>query len=139
MIERYFEKDKRVTFTVPESADALIHIYEHGHLVTHGDQVNGGGGIGGIYPPIMRMRARKHQRYMATGKSFQTLWLGHWHQYLSTPSMIVNGSLKGFDEYALLMGFGFEQPQQALAVVTPEKNITFQAPVFCMDRKKEKW
>lgn len=139
MLERHFQKDKRVSFTVPESADALIHIYDHGHLVTHGDQVSGGGGIGGIYPPIMRMRARKHQRYMATGKSFQTLWLGHWHQYISTPSMIVNGSLKGFDEYALLMGFGFEQPQQALAIVTPEKNITFQAPVFCMDRKKEKW
>lgn len=139
MVERHFSKDKRVTFTIPESADALIHIYEHGHLVTHGDQVSGGGGIGGIYPPIMRMRARKHQRYMATGKSFQTLWLGHWHQYISTPSMIVNGSMKGFDEYALLMGFGFEQPQQALAIVTPEKNITFQAPVFCLDRKREKW
>ncbi len=139
MIERHFAKDKRVTFTVPESADALIQIYDHGHLITHGDQVSGGGGIGGIYPPIMRMRARKHQRYMATGKSFDTLWLGHWHQYISTPSMIVNGSMKGFDEYALLMGFGFEQPQQALAVVTPEKNITFQAPVFCADRKKEKW
>jgi len=139
MIERYFDKDKRLTFTVPESADAYIRLYEHGHLITHGDQVSGGGGIGGIYPPIMRMRARKHQRYMATGKSFQTLWLGHWHQYISTPSMIVNGSMKGFDEYALLMGFSFEQPQQALAVVTPEKNITFQAPVFCMDRRKEKW
>ena len=139
MVERHFAKDKRVTFTVPESADALINIYEHGHLITHGDQVSGGGGIGGIYPPIMRMRARKHQRYMATGKRFQTLWLGHWHQYISTPSMIVNGSLKGFDEYALIMGFGFDQPQQALAVVTPEKNITFQAPVFCLDRKKEGW
>ena len=47
--------------------------------------------------------------------------------------------MKGFDEYALLMGFGFEQPQQALAIVTPEKNITIQAPVFCADRKKEGW
>ena len=139
MVERNFAKDKRVTFTIPESADAWLQIYEHGHLITHGDQVSGGGGIGGIYPPIMRMRARKHQRYMVTGKSFQTLWLGHWHQYISTPSMVVNGSLKGFDEYALLMGFGFEQPQQALAVITPEKNITFQAPVFCADRKREGW
>jgi hypothetical protein len=139
MVERSFTKDKRVSFTIPESADALIEIYNHGHLITHGDQVSGGGGIGGIYPPIMRMRARKHQRYMVTGKSFQTLWLGHWHQYISTPSMVVNGSMKGFDEYALLMGFGFEQPQQALAIVTPERNITIQAPVFCADRKKEGW
>jgi hypothetical protein len=139
MVERHFYKDKRVTFTIPESADAIINIYEHGHLITHGDQVSGGGGIGGIYPPIMRMRARKEGRYLQTGKTFKTLWLGHWHQYISTPSMVVNGSMKGYDEYAMLMGFGFEQPQQALALITPEKNITFQAPVFCADRKKEKW
>jgi len=139
MVERHFRLDKRISFDIPESADALIKIYDHGHLITHGDQVSGGGGIGGIYPPIMRMRARKQSRYMATGKSFQTLWLGHWHQYISTPSMIVNGSLKGFDEYAMLMGFGHEAPQQALAIITPERNITIQAPVFCVDRKKEGW
>jgi len=139
MVERHFRTDRRVSFDIPESADALINVYGHGHLITHGDQVSGGGGIGGIYPPIMRMRARKQARYLATGKSFQTLWLGHWHQYLSTPSMIVNGSLKGCDEYALLMGFGHEPPQQALAIVTPERNITIQAPVFCLDRKKEGW
>jgi len=139
MVERHFRLDKRITFDIPESADSLIKIYEHGHLITHGDQVSGGGGIGGIYPPIMRMRARKQARYMATGKSFQTLWLGHWHQYISTPSMIVNGSLKGADEYSLIMGFSHEPPQQALAIITPERNITIQAPVFCVDRKKEKW
>jgi regulator of replication initiation timing len=139
MVERHFANDKRVSFTVPESADAWFQIYDHGHLLTHGDQVNGGGGIGGIYPPIMRMRAKKQSRYMVTGKAFSTLWLGHWHQYLSTPSMVVNGSMKGYDEYAMLNGFSFEQPQQALAVVTPKHNLTFQAPVFCLDRKREGW
>ena len=139
MVERHFSKDKRVTFTIPESADAWIQIYEHGHLITHGDQVSGGGGIGGIWPPIMRMRARKAQRAMDIGQPFETLWMGHWHQYISTPYMIVNGSTKGLDEYAWLNNFGFEVPQQALAIVTPEKNITFQAPVFCADRKREGW
>jgi hypothetical protein len=65
--------------------------------------------------------------------------MGHWHQYLSTPSLIINGSLKGYDEYAKISNFGFEPPQQALAIVTPERGITFQAPVFCLDRKREKW
>lgn len=139
MVERHFADTNKVTFEIPDSADAYTQIYSHGHLITHGDQVSGGGGIGGIYPPIMRMRARKQQRYLATNKSFSTLWLGHWHQYISTPSMVINGSMKGYDEYAMLNGFGYEEPQQALAVVTPEHNITFQAPVFCQDRKKEKW
>lgn len=139
MIERHFAGDKRFTFQVPESADVLVPVYGHGMLMTHGDQVTGGGGIGGIYPPIMRLRARKQQRYMATGSEFATLWMGHWHQYLSTPSLIVNGSLKGYDEYAFINNFSFEQPQQALAVVVPDRGITIQAPVFTMDRKKEGW
>jgi len=139
LLLRHFHKDKRMTFQIPESADALINIYGQGHLLTHGDQASGGGGIGGIYPPIMRLRARKAQRYLATYGSFQTLWLGHWHQYISTPSLIINGSLKGYDEYAYLNSFAFEVPQQALALVAPDKGITFQAPVFVQDRKKEGW
>jgi hypothetical protein len=139
MIERHLSLDKRFTFQISENADTLIPIYGHGHLLTHGDQVSGGGGIGGIWPPIMRMRARKAQRAMDTGQPFSTLWMGHWHQYISTPYMIVNGSTKGLDEYAWLSNFGFEVPQQALAIVTPEHNITVQAPIFCSDRKREKW
>ena len=139
MLERHFAGDKRVSFQIPESSDCLISIYDTHHLLTHGDQTQGGGSIGGIYPPIMRMRARKAQRYLATGASFQTLWLGHWHQYLPSPSMVVNGSLKGYDEYAYISNFSYEPPQQALAIVVPEKGITIQAPVFCLDRKAEGW
>lgn len=139
MVERHFANDKRVTFQVSENADTLVKVYDWGHLLTHGDQVSGGGGIGGIWPPIMRMKARKAQRAMDIGEPFGTMWIGHWHQYISTPNMIVNGSTKGLDEYAWINNFGYEVPQQAMAVITPEHNITFQAPVFCQDRKKEQW
>jgi hypothetical protein len=139
MLERHFTGDKRLTFDIPESSDVLVSIYDSNHLLTHGDQTKGGGSIGGIYPPIMRMRAKKAQRYLTIGQSFQTLWLGHWHQYLPSPSMIVNGTMKGIDEYAFVSNFGYEPPQQALAIVVPEKGITIQAPIFCMDRKREKW
>lgn len=139
MLERHFTKDRRVTFQVPESSDCLVSIYGHGHLLTHGDQAHGGSGIGGIYPPIMRLRARKAQRYLAVGSSFDTLWLGHWHQYLPSPTLVVNGSMKGYDEYAYVNNFQHEQPQQALAVVTSHRGIILQAPVFCADREREQW
>jgi hypothetical protein len=139
MLERHFTKDKRVNFIIPEGADAYFEIYGQGHLLTHGDQTNGGGGIGGIWPPVMRLRARKAERYLAVGGQFLTLWMGHWHQYISTPSLVVNGSLKGVDEYAFLQNFRYELPQQALAIVAPNHNITVHAPVFCVDRKAEGW
>ena len=139
MIERHYRADKRITFQIAEGADVLLHIYDWGHLITHGDQARGGGGIGGIWPTIMRLRARKAQRHMATDNNFDTLWMGHWHQLIMTPGLVVNGSLKGVDEYAFIGNFGFEPPQQALAVVTPEHNVTWQCPVFVGDRKREKW
>lgn len=91
MLERHYAKDKRLTFQIGDDADTLINIYGRGHLLTHGDQVNGGSGIGGIWPPIMRMRARKAQRAMSIGAPFDTLWMGHWHQLIQTPSLVVNG------------------------------------------------
>lgn len=139
MVEKHFSKDKRVTFDIPEGTDVLIKVYDWGHLLTHGDQTSGGGGIGGIYPPIMRLRARKAQRYLTTNENFSTLWLGHWHQYMPSQQLVINGSMKGYDEYAFINNFSFEPPQQALAVVTPTNGITFHAPVFCQDRKAEKW
>lgn len=139
MVERHYNRDSRFSFQISDNADCMIQVYEFGHLLTHGDQVSGGGGIGGIWPPIMRMRARKAQRAMEIGQPFHTMWLGHWHQYISTPNLIVNGSTKGTDEYAWLNNFGHEQPQQALAIITPEHNVTIQAPVFCADRKSERW
>lgn len=139
MVERHFRGNPAFTFAVPESADVLVRVYDYGQLMTHGDQVTGGGGIGGIYPPVMRLRARKQQRHLQVGSSFDTLWMGHWHQYLATPSLVVNGSLKGYDEYAMVSNFAFEQPQQAFAVITPERGLIMHAPIFVMDRKRERW
>ena len=63
------------------------------------------------------------------------------HQLIMAPEqgLIVNGSLKGYDEYASVSNFRPERPQQALWLVTPENGISVSAPVLVADRKKEKW
>lgn len=141
LVARYFHGDARVSVTVTDDPDQLVPIYDTVHLLTHGDQVTGGGGIGGIWPPIMRMAARKQQRYAGMGTPFDVVVMGHWHQLITAPSqgLIVNGSLKGYDEYASLNNFRAEPPQQALWLVTPERGITVTAPIFCHDRKAEGW
>jgi hypothetical protein len=53
--------------------------------------------------------------------------------------VLINGSLKGYDEYAWNNSFSFEQPQQALFLVTPEHGASFHMPIRCMDRKAEGW
>lgn len=139
LLARQFAKDRRVTFDVSDSADAFVQSYGQTVCVTHGDQVSGGGGIGGIYPPIMRMDARKRIRQAAMHRPYDLLVFGHWHQLVFGPNWVLNGSLKGYDEYAFDNNFGFEPPQQALWLMTPEHGKTWTAPILPGDRKKEKW
>jgi hypothetical protein len=136
MVANHFAADSRVTFDIPDATDALVSVYDSTFLLTHGDQVGGGSGIGGIWPPIMRMAAKKRNRY-----AFEAVVMGHWNQLIAAPTagVIVNGSLKGYDEYAAVSNFMPERAQQALWLVAPNEGVTFSAPVFCDDRKAEGW
>jgi hypothetical protein len=138
-IARVFRNDKRVTFDLSDSADCLTPTYGQNVMLTHGDQASGGQGIGGIWPPLMRLDARKRQRQEAVRQGYNLLVMGHWHTLVFGPSFIVNGSLKGYDEYAFTQNFGFEQPAQAAWLMTPEHGKTWTAPIFSQDREIEGW
>ena len=127
---------KNVTWQIPESHDCLFNVYNTRILLTHGDAVRGGGGIGGIWPPIKRLQAR-----LMVNKPHDLLVMGHWHQLTMAASagLIVNGSLKGFDSYAAINGFSSEPAQQAWWVVSPTRGITMQAPLFVEDKENEGW
>jgi hypothetical protein len=51
----------------------------------------------------------------------------------------VNGSLKGYDEYASVNNFPPERAQQAAWLTTPEHGVTLQFPIFCDDSTAEGW
>ena len=138
-LARTFANDDRVTFDIPDAPDCRFEIYGRGVLLTHGDQATGGSGIGGIWPPIMRLLARKRAYGDAVGQPFDLMVIGHWHQLVYGKGFIVNGAMKGHDEYAMTQGFPYEVPSQAAWLMTPEHGMTWTAPVFCQQRDKEGW
>jgi hypothetical protein len=129
-LAKHFEKDKRVDFVIPEGSDASFQIYHHRYLLTHGDQFRGGDGMIGALGPIMRGDHKKRSRNAQIDMDYDTLLMGHFHQYIHLNKLIVNGSLKGYDEYAYANNFGFEPPQQALWLTHPKYRVTFRAPVY---------
>jgi hypothetical protein len=135
LLERHFEADDRVTFYIPNNSDARYRIYGHRYLLTHGDQFRGGDGMIGALGPIIRGDHRKRGREAQVGAPYDTMLIGHWHQYIHLGRLIVNGSLKGYDEYAHQCNFGFEQPQQALWITHPVYGITFAIPVKVGERR----
>lgn len=128
-LAKHFDGDSRVQFFVPDGPDALYSIYGHRYLLTHGDQFRGGDGMIGALGPIIRGDHRKRSRNSQIDMEYDTMLIGHWHQLIQLQRLIVNGSLKGYDEYAYSNNFGFEPPRQALWLTHPQHGITFSMPV----------
>jgi hypothetical protein len=129
-LAKRFENDKRIAFQIPLGPDALYQVYGHRYLLTHGDQFRGGDGMIGALGPIIRGDHKKRSRNGQIDQSYDTLLCGHWHQLIQLQRLIVNGSLKGYDEYASSNNFPFESPRQALWITHPAHGITFSMPVL---------
>ena len=79
---------------------------------------------------MMLGRARKKETAMATNRPFDVIIHGHWHFYRTLGDIICNGSLKGFDEYALKEGYHFQTPIQALWITHPIHTLTAYWPIY---------
>ena len=134
---KHFSNDKRVTFYIPDGPDALYRIFETTYNLTHGDQFRGGDSIIGPIGPLTRGNQKKLARNQAVGQDYDILIAGHWHQYIHTRRLIVNGSLKGYDEYAFSNNFGFEEPTQAMWMTHPRHGVTYRMPVYCEKAKRK--
>ena len=135
LLEQHFNAigDDRFTFLIPEGTDAYFKVAGHCFLLTHGDSlgVRGGDGIIGMLGPVMRGDFKVRRQSHEMGEPYQTILMGHWHQYTPLPRIVVNGSLKGFDEFAkTILRASPERPQQALLFVHHQGGIIDQRPIF---------
>lgn len=129
LLAKHFENDARLTFLIPDASDAHYRVYGHRYHLVHGDAYRGGDGLIGSLGPITRGDHKTRSRNNQIDLGYDTMLLGHFHQYMHLTRFIVNGSLKGYDEYAYNNSFGFEVPQQALWVTHPTHGITYRMPI----------
>ena len=83
---------------------------------------------------VIRGNHRKTMRESNINKPYDTLICGHWHQLNMSEKIIINGALKGYDEYAYTNNFEYQDPQQAMWLTHPEHGITISMPIF-LDKK----
>jgi predicted phosphodiesterase len=132
-LERHFKGTKHVQFMIPAQSDAYFTVYGHRFLLTHGDSlgVKGGDGIIGALGPIMRGTLKVTASQSQIKQDVDTIVMGHWHQYITLPGLIVNNSLKGYDDYArTALRAKYSRPSQALWFTHPEYGITAHWQVY---------
>lgn len=137
-LAKHFLGDERVKFYIPDGSDALFRIFGTTYNLTHGDQFKAGDSIIGPLGPLARGNQKKLARNQAIGQGYDILLAGHWHQYIHMTRLIVNGSLKGYDEYAAQNNYGFEPPTQALWITHPRYGVTYRMPVYSEQPAKGK-
>lgn len=136
-LAKHFADDERITFHIPDGPDAYYKIYDYRYCLTHGDQFRSfGDSMIGALGPIIRGDVKKRSRNSQIDLDYDCLLMGHWHQYIHLARLIVNSSLKGYDEYAYAMNYAYELPSQALWLTHPTWGITYRIPVFVERMKR---
>ena len=116
----------KIEFIIPESEFAYIQIHDRNVLFCHGHQFKSAGGVGGIYPPMLRWFAKLSQTI-----PIDIACIGHWHTSTFTKHIVVNGNIKGYDAYAMNKGLPFEEPKQTFIVINSKRGIILHKPIFC--------
>lgn len=118
-----------IEFIIPESEMAILDMPDKQRFIfVHGYQIKSGGSgtVCGIYPALNRL-AMKWDRTFNQDK----IYLGHFHSCISIPNATVNGSIIGFNSFALSNGFPCEKPAQMYEVFNTERGLILTRQIYC--------
>lgn len=117
---------KRVHWLIGEAQKQPFSLYDTRFIASHGDEARGGSGIAGMLSPQLIAAARMRKTY-----DFDIWLLGHWHYLSAYRGIRVNGSGKGWDEYAQVSNFDLQAPCQDFFLVAPHAGVIAGWPIFC--------
>jgi len=120
-----FRDNPKVKFVINESYHTYLDVYDSTIRFHHGHNIGYGGGIGGITIPINK----KIDKWNTLRKVDLDV-MGHFHQLFDGGRFIVNGSLIGYNAYALSIGASPEVPQQAFFLWFKGRGKTMNCPIW---------
>lgn len=120
----YFRREKRLRFLIPEGMHSYLPVYGQTIRYHHGHAVKYGGGVGGIYIPVNKAIAQWNKAHVSDLDVF-----GHFHQSRDGGNFICNGSLIGFNAYALSIKADYEPPRQTMFIMDKRRGRTFTMPI----------
>lgn len=126
----YFRHEPRVQFIIPEGMHSYVQVYDQMIRFQHGHAIKYGGGVGGIYIPVNKAIAQWDKARHADLNVF-----GHFHQLRDGGNFLCNGSLIGYNAFALSIKADFEPPKQALFLMDKKRGRTCTWPILVGDTK----
>lgn len=123
-LAKYFEKEKRIKFHIQKGYHSYQQVYDMTLRFHHGHGVRYHGGVGGLYIPANKSIAQWNKARHADLDVF-----GHFHQMKDGGHFVTNGSVIGYNAYALSIKADYEPPRQAFFVIDSKRGKTFTCPI----------
>jgi len=112
-LQDLFADEPRVKFLIAEGYHSYLDVYRWKFRFHHGHAINYHGGIGGLMIP-----AKKAVLNWNIARPVDYDVFGHFHQQmLDAGNIITNGSLIGYNTYALSIKAAYEPPRQGFFLV----------------------
>lgn len=125
-LARYFVKNKRIKFFIPK---AYLFYYQcHNFIVAfhHGHFIRYNGGVGGLTIPMNKAIAQWEKMRHA-----DLYCSGHYHTFFDGGQFICNGSVIGYNAYALSIKAPYEPAKQTFFLVNRKYNCkTITTPIL---------
>ena len=133
-LRRFFEKESRVRFQIGEGYHSFLNLFgTYPIRFHHGHSIRYHGGVGGITIPVNKAinEWNKNKDHRDTKLDV----FGHFHQYIDGGNFIGNGSLIGYNAYAVSIKAPYERPQQSFFLINKKYNAkTISCPIFLTDK-----
>ena len=133
-------KAPNLTINVSPSSNMNLSVYGRNYVLDHGYEFKGGSGISGAFAPLALGSARKNIRQTVAGIPMHTMIIGHMHQLINIPGVIMGGCLKGYDEYAFDLNLRPDPDgaSQAMWITSPERHQVLWMPIYLQDNEAER-
>lgn len=118
------ERNPDLTWIVEDSMLTYVPVYDFIIRFMHGDRISFGG-VNGFYTYLHR---RIHE-WDSTIRADYTI-LGHLHQYTPTRRYLVNGSMVGYNPFAIALGARYEPPTQGFMLFDKKRGPTVHIPIL---------
>lgn len=128
VLRDFFQGEKRLRFQIATGYHSFVNFFEDSYRTRwhHGHMINYQGGVGGITIPVNKAIAQWNKANPVDLDAF-----GHFHQKLDGGNFVCNGSLIGFNSYAVSIKASFEEPAQQFFLINREfRAKTVIAPIF---------
>lgn len=120
-----FKNEPRVKFIISEGSHTYLDVYGYTLRFLHGHDMRYAGGVGGLTIPVNKAISQWDKVRQAYCTFF-----GHFHQRLDGGNWMANGSLIGFNAFALSIKASAEPPAQQMCLIDKQRGKTIVAPIL---------